>query len=255
MTDIATRIKDNEEFWLKHLDELTALDAARKNNRQDAFFLDKGIYRRELYPKHVKFFTAGGKHEPMDTCPPNCDGSAHRERCLLAANRTGKTIAAAFEITLHATGLYPDWWPGHRFNKPILAWAVNDSSYNVRDVNQFELLGAWDKLGTGMIPHRYISGAPPRRAGIPRAYESVDVKHVSGANSTIIFKSYEQGWAAFTGRAIEFIWCDEEPPEDVYAECCVRTMTTKGQIALTFTPLQGVTEVVKGFLESYKGVV
>ena len=52
--------------------------------------------------------------------------------------------------------------------------------------------------------------------------------------------------------AIDFIWCDEEPPEDVYAECCIRTMTTRGHIILTFTPLQGITNVVKGFTESYK---
>jgi phage terminase large subunit-like protein len=250
--DISAHIKAQEQYWLHHLDGLRELQSARANNKIQAYFLEKGPYRRELYPKHIKFFAAGGQHTPMPECPPGCDGSPHRERCALAANRIGKTKAAAFEVTLHATGQYPDWWPGWRFTTPITCWAVNDSSYNVRDVNQLELLGEWGRFGTGMIPHRYIVGEPPRRSGIPQAVESITVRHISGGDSKIIFKSYEQGWAAFTGRAIDLIWCDEEPPEEVYAECCIRTMTTRGHILLTFTPLQGTTTVVKSFMDAYK---
>ena len=133
---------------------------------------------------------------------------------------------------------------------PVTVWACNDTNTNVRDINQFELLGPYEDFGTGMIPYGFIHGDPSRKPGIPKAVESFTVKHITGGLSNIIFKSYEQGWEAFTGRAIEVIWCDEEPPQDVYAECCIRTMTTNGLILLTFTPLQGVTEVVKGFLES-----
>jgi phage terminase large subunit-like protein len=43
-------------------------------------------------------------------------------------------------------------------------------------------------------------------------------------------------------------WLDEEPPEDVYGECLIRTATTRGIIYLTFTPLEGMSKVVMGFL-------
>ncbi len=45
------------------------------------------------------------------------------------------------------------------------------------------------------------------------------------------------------------IWCDEEPPADCYTEMLYRTLTTQGVVMTTFTPLQGMSEVVTGFLE------
>jgi hypothetical protein len=121
MPDIAAQIELDRILESAKVIELTELQAARARNRIDAFFLAEGQYRRELYPKHIKFFAAGGRHNPMPECPPGCDGKLHRERCLLAANRTGKTVAASFETTCHLTGIYPDWWPGYRFEKPIVA--------------------------------------------------------------------------------------------------------------------------------------
>lgn len=43
-----------------------------------------------------------------------------RERMVMAANRVGKTQCAAAEVAMHATGDYPDWWEGKRFDKPGL---------------------------------------------------------------------------------------------------------------------------------------
>jgi phage terminase large subunit-like protein len=44
-----------------------------------------------------------------------------------------------------------------------------------------------------------------------------------------------------------FIPTSLEAPNDIYIECLTRTMTTNGIIWLTFTPLQGLTEVVLRF--------
>ena len=41
-----------------------------------------------------------------------------QQRYLMAANRTGKSYASAFEIACHATGLYPDWWCGFKYDYP-----------------------------------------------------------------------------------------------------------------------------------------
>jgi phage terminase large subunit-like protein len=48
------------------------------------------------------------------------------------------------------------------------------------------------------------------------------------------------------------VWLDEEPPLDVYVECLVRTMTTGGLVMVTFTPLEGMSDVVMSFLESQR---
>ena len=166
-------------------------------------------------------------------------------------HNTGKTVAAGCECVYHATGVYPTWWEGAKFTEPVLMWVANDTNKNTRDVNQLELLGQAGQHGTGLIPSECIIDVKVK-AGIPDAVEFVHVRHSTGGVSIIQFKSYEQGWEAFTGAAIHVIWLDEEPPLKVYTECCIRTMTTSGLVMLTFTPLQGTTEVVKGYLDSYK---
>lgn len=252
MPDIAAFTEEECRLAIEQRGLLLEIEASRRFHKRDGFFLATGPFRREFYAKHCHFFTAGGIHAPLPECPPGCDGSPHRERCLLAANRTGKTVAAAYEVTCHATGLYPDWWEGGRFKEPILAWVANDTNSNTRDINQRELLGPpGNIIGIGMIPADCIIKTTPK-SGIPNAVETIMVRHVSGGVSEVQFKSYEQGWEKFTGGAVHVIWCDEEPDVKVYTECCIRTMTTHGLVMLTFTPLQGVTEVVRGYIDSYQ---
>ena len=99
----------------------------RSRNRIFDNYPEKGPLRRELYPKHLEYFRAG---------------SNHRERLMLAANRVGKTEGVgAYEVTCHLTGLYPDWWEGRRFSKPVKAWAASDTSKTVRDIIQVEAAG------------------------------------------------------------------------------------------------------------------
>jgi phage terminase large subunit-like protein len=216
-------------------------------------FPDHGKYRRELYPKHLRFFAAGGQHTPMPPdCPPDCDGSPHRERCFMAANRIGKTTAGAYEMALHLTGDYPHWWTGKRFDRAIRAWACGQSNKTVREIIQRELLGPVNSMGQGMIPGDLISHRTTKQ-GIAEATDTIYVKHVSGGTSSVTLKSYEEGQASYFGAAIDLGWADEEPPTSIWTEMLVRTMSTNGLCYLTFTPLQGLSEVVLSFLPN--GVV
>ena len=101
--------------------------------------------------------------------------------------------------------------------------------------------------GTGLIPREAI-GPISWKQGVQDLIDTVKVKHISGGWSRLGVKAYQQGRGAFEGTEQEVIWLDEEPPLDVYAECLVRTMTTKGIILLTFTPLEGLSDVVLSFL-------
>jgi phage terminase large subunit-like protein len=62
------------------------------------------------------------------------------------------------------------------------------------------------------------------------------------------FKRYDQGRQAFQGPPKHAVWCDEEPPEDVYSEIKARLVATDGMVYTTFTPLLGMTKVVEGLL-------
>ena len=48
---------------------------------------------------------------------------------------------------------------------------------------------------------------------------------------------------------MHWVWADEIVPINIYNECLVRTMTTKGIIYVTFTPLTGLTPLVVKFCE------
>jgi hypothetical protein len=72
------------------------------------FFPDDGPLRRELYPRHLEFFSAAARF---------------KERLFMAANRVGKSEAGAYEVTCHLTGEYPSWWTGRRFSEPVEVWA------------------------------------------------------------------------------------------------------------------------------------
>jgi len=213
-------------------------ESAAARNRLARLFPDKGPLRRELYPKHLALFAAGRDH---------------RERCMMAANRVGKTTAGGYESTLHLTGRYPDWWEGQRFAHPIEAWVAGDTAETTRDVVQATLMGPLADLGTGLIPGDAIVGAPSRRSGAPGAFDTAHIRHVSGGLSLLGFKSFDQGRRTFQGTAKHFIWLDEEPPADVYDECMVRLMTTDGLMLCTFTPLKGMTEIVRRFMPELAG--
>lgn len=208
-------------------------------NRIRNLYPDEGPLRRELYAKHMQFFAAG---------------ATFQERCFMAGNRVGKTVVGAFETTLHLTGDYPDWWDGRRFAHPVDWWACGDTAETTRDIVQFELLGPIEQPGFGMIPKNNIVVAT-RRAGVVGAIDQVVVRHKTGGDSRIGFKSYDQGRKKFQGTKKHGIWDDEEPPSDVYDEQMLRLMTTDGLMMCTFTPLMGLTEIARRYLPNLAPVM
>lgn len=218
---------------------LELLQAEHRFNQLAYMFPDTGALRRELYPKHMAFITAGA-----DT----------RERCFMGGNGVGKSVLGAFETACHATGRYPDWWTGYQFNTAIPMWVGGDTNETVRDITQAKLFGNVAKdpelLGTGLIPRDAIDAENIRfRPNTNRAIDFARVRNKDGGWTIVNLKSYEQGRKAWQGTEIPWIWLDEEPPQDIYIECVMRGRTTAGKIALTFTPLSGWTDVVDSFMK------
>jgi len=165
----------------------------------------------------------------------------------MAGNQLGKTLAAGFEYAMHATGRYPDWWKGRRFDKPIIGWIAGITGESTRDNPQRILLGRPNEFGTGAIPKDALIDVTPAR-GQPDLQDSITVRHASGGVSHIGLKSYEKGREKWQGETLDLVWFDEEPPLDVYTEGLTRTNATGGMVFTTFTPLLGMSEVVKRFL-------
>jgi phage terminase large subunit-like protein len=174
-------------------------------------------------------------------------GKTHRERLLMAGNQLGKTLAGGFETAMHATGLYPDSWDGYRFDGPTVGWVCGETGEVVRDTVQKVLVGRPGQLGTGSIPKDAIVECVSAR-GIPDLLDTIKVKHVSGGVSIIGLKAYAAGREKFQGETLDYVWFDEEPAADIYTEGLTRTNVGAKPVWMTFTPLKGVSTIVKRFL-------
>ncbi|UMO76431.1 terminase large subunit [Pseudomonas phage BroderSalsa] len=208
----------------------------------------KEIKERQKFWR-IKQYQPYGWQEKFITASSNCS-----QLLAMTGNRCGKTYTGAFIMACHLTGLYPDWWMGRRYDRPVEAWAAGISTDTTRDILQSELLGSWknpEAFGTGAIPKELILETI-RREGKPGCVQAVLVRHISGGSSALTFKSYEMDQDKFMGTAIDIIWLDEECPKDIYTQCVTRTATVDGIVYLTFTPEHGLTELVKDFMYDIK---
>lgn len=196
------------------------------------------------YPFQVKFHNQKGH---MTDAPAS-------QRALMCANQIGKTTCGAMEVAIHATGMYPDWWEGSRFKGPVRVLCGSNTNEQTRDNLQAELFGdpTDDKmLGTGAVPKDMI-GERIRKPGVPNAFDSIAVRHVNGGMSRVMFRAYEQGAKKHMGSRIDLGWMDEEPPQEIYSQYLRGTFATGGKLLLTFTPEEGVTDVVHQFMTDLK---
>ena len=165
----------------------------------------------------------------------------------MAGNQLGKTWSAAYEAAYHATGLYPEGWKGRKWHRATAGWLSGVTGESLRDTLQRLVLGRPNQWGTGTIPGNTIIEIK-RAAGIADAVDTIYIRHVSGGVSTISFKSYEKGREKWQGETLDYVAFDEEPPLDIYIEGLTRTNATGGMVWMTFTPLMGMSKVVKRFL-------
>ena len=156
------------------------------------------------HPKQLEFHTLG---------------KGARHRMFLAGNRTGKSFCCSMEVCMHLTGNYPEWWPGYRYDRPVNVWVGGVTNQEV----------------FGIIESRYFEGVagsapwidPSLLARSNRTNHIYHVRHTSGQDSKLRFKSYEQKARAWQGEQCDIIHLDEEPTElQIYEEASMRLMST-----------------------------
>ena len=215
-----------------------------KNKRIDEnqlfykYFIENTPYSVDKYPKHLQFFT---------------DGLTASQRLFMGANRIGKTYLVGYEISCHAIGWYPSWWTGRRYDQgqDLTIWCCADTNKNAREVLQEKLLGSilLGDVGRGLIPKKYIKQIT-RAGGVTDLADTIFIERIGGGTTRIQLKSYQQGRESFQGTATDMIWLDEEPPQEIYVECMLRTLTNNGIMMLSFTPLKGMTQLISQFYKS-----
>lgn len=220
--------------------------AALPPDAQDALLneIERRLAGRKLelytpYPKQAEFHEAG---------------ATYRERLLAAGNRLGKTYSAGAEVAMHLTGRYPDWWRGRAFHRPTFGAAASETGLLTRDGLQRILFG-WPAtpLGTGLIPRDAVIEHFNSKFGPAHLFEMIRIRHGGGGDvqageSLLYQRSYDQGRARIQAMDLHFFWLDEEPSDfGYYMEALTRTNLHLGPVFLTFTPLKGMSTVVKRF--------
>ncbi len=147
--------------------------------------------------------------------------STKRNRWFIAGNRAGKTEAGAVEAVMFALGRHR-FTPQRNIPVPNFGWVVSSDFSSSRDVAEGKI-------------RKYL---PESEIDVWNRTDRI-VKLRNG--SEIGFKSCDSGRDKFQGVTRHWIWFDEEPPEDVYRECFMRTVDVKGEIWGTMTPLKGFT--------------
>ncbi len=157
-----------------------------------------------------------------------------KNRWVFGGNRSGKTECGAIETIWLARGIHP-----FKDNKPRDGWVVSLSQQVQRDVAQSKILNYLKKEWIEDIV--MISGK--KGSALQGVIDTIYLKNVFGGVSKIGFKSCDQGREKFQGTSLDFVWFDEEPPEDIYLECKMRVLDRCGMIFGTMTPLKGLTWV------------
>lgn len=174
----------------------------------------------------------------------------NERRGILAANRIGKTVSTCYETAMHLTGLYPDWWEGHRFDTAITCMVAGEGWSQVALVLQNELLGTPDikiteNIGSGAVPRSCIVFDTMRNDGANCI--GVEIKHAKGGKSYLLFANYTQEVRQLQGFKLNLAVFDEQPPDDFFSEIVTRTATTQGKVLCSFTPLKGLNGLVSKF--------
>lgn len=152
--------------------------------------------------------------------------SPARGRLFIGGNRSGKTVGGATESCWRALGEHPylSVPPPPTYGRVVGV----DWTDGVEKIVRPEI-------------SRWLPPSKIRGGSWEVGYDS-QLKTLTLENgSTIEFMSYEQKTAAFAGTSRHWIWFDEEPPQEIWAECLLRLLDTGGDWWITMTPVEGMT--------------
>jgi len=146
-----------------------------------------------------------------------------RIRLVHGGNRSGKTELGAVETLQRA------------LRAPCEIWAVTTDYGTSVEVQQAKIFRYLPKTPEGAPDPALVAYA------IYSAESGFTNRVVRFSNGSILrFHSCDQQRHRLQGTSLDFVWFDEEPAEDIFKECLMRTLDRSGRVLLTLTPLSGL---------------
>ena len=168
---------------------------------------------------NVYGYTAHEKQVPFHTSPA-------KGRLFIGGNRSGKTVGGAVEAVWWATGTHP-----------FLRTPEPPTQGRIVSV---DFINGVEKIVRPEVA-RWMPASALKGGSWDSAYDK-ELRILTLENgSTIEFMSYDQILEKFAGTSRNYIWFDEEPPQDIFTECKLRLLDTGGSWWITMTPVEGMT--------------
>lgn len=155
--------------------------------------------------------------------------SLKKVKLYIGGNRSGKTVGGAAEAVYWIKGEHP--YRRGVPQAPTRGRIVTVS--RIEGINQLII----PQLQRWLPPSLLINGS------WEDSYNKSEFLLSLENGSQVQLMTYEQSLVKFAGDSLHWVWCDEEPPQDIYKECRVRVMDTGGSIWITMTPVEGMTWV------------
>lgn len=151
-----------------------------------------------------------------------------RNKMVFGGNRSGKTTDLAAYIIEKCRSKPKQRW-----------WACADTVSDSIEIQQRKI---WEFLPRDEVSYAYFDEVNGFRNG----------KIVWKNKSYLHFKSYEAGAKAFDSDDIDGVWNDEEPPYAVYKEQRMRLIDRNGEMLISMTAVDGITELINEVFEDHE---
>lgn len=184
-------------------------------------------YARRILERHIADELRRLREDPMTYgFPPHevqerLHISNKRHVLFVAANRVGKSTAGTRECLWRARGDHPyKRVRPHRF----IVIGIPDFTF-YRETSE-PILRKW-------LPRAWLIDSSKNE----KWYR---IRRIDGGVCTIQYKTFDQGRESWQGFEADYIWLDEEHPEEIYREAFARIITSRGSLLQTFTPVGGL---------------
>lgn len=154
--------------------------------------------------------------------------STAREKLYIGGNRSGKTVGGTVEDIYWLTGKHPY----RKTPPPPVKGRIVTVSYT-------------EGMGLIIIPElkKWLPPSELINGSWEDSYNANERMLTLANGSSVELMSYDQKLEKFAGTSRHFTHFDEEPPKDIYRECKMRLLDTKGSLWITMTPVEGMSWV------------